>query len=133
LSASYKFIAHKSFQENLRAFLERYPEQKASLFANLERARSEPFSGKAMHSLPKKLRQKVFRLWIGGGSGFRLIYYVDRKNGFILGIHLTLEPRAKFSYEKSDWMDTLESVLNDLENSEMDNFLFLNTEKILGI
>lgn len=112
--------------------MELYPEQKASLFANLERARSEPFSGKAMHSLPKKLRQKVFRLRIGGRTGFRLIYYVHKKKSLILGIYLTVEPRAKFSYEKSDWMDALESVSSDFENNEMGNFLFLNTEKTVS-
>jgi len=128
LSSSYRFLAHEAFRENLKDFLTNHPKHKKSLFANLERARSNPFSGKPMHSLPKKLRQKVYRLRIGGPGGFRFIYYVDKKNSYVLGIYLTLEPRAKFSYDQEDWIVVLESIVSDLEGQHFDNFAIMNTE-----
>lgn len=129
MSNSYKFLAHETFQQKIKDFIETHPKHKKSLFANLERARSNPFSGKPLHSLPKKLRQKVYRLWIGGVTDFRFIYYVDRTNSFVLGIYLTLEPRAKFSYDKGDWIESLENIVSDLESQCHDKFAIMNTEE----
>lgn len=129
MSSSFKFLAHDIFQKNVRDFLEKYQEHKKSLFANLERARSSPFSGKPMHSLPKKLRQKVFRLWVGGASDFRFIYFVNKKQSSVFGIYLTLIPRAKFSYDNEDWIEALEQVVDDLENQKYDQFSQMDTEK----
>ena len=127
MSNSYNFVAHEIFEENIRDFLKRYENFKKSLFTNLEKARSNPFSGKAMHSLPPKFRQKVFRLWIGDSGDFRLIYYVNKDSFSVLGIYITLESRANFSYEKSDWLDRLQIIVDDLGNA--DKFAILNTEE----
>lgn len=81
-----------------------------------------------MHSLPKKLRQKVFRLRIGGPKDFRLIYYVDKNNKLVVGIFISILPRPKFSYDKGDWLITLEAISKDLEGQKWDNFSILNTE-----
>ena len=129
MSSSFKFLAHDNFQKNVRDFLEKHPEHKKSLFANLERARSNPFSGKPMHSLPKKLRQKVFRLWIGGASDFRFIYFVNKGQSSVFGIYLTLIPRAKFSYNKEDWLEALEQIVDDFEKQKYDKFAQMDTEK----
>lgn len=131
MSNSYKFLAHEAFQKKIKDFLTSHPKNKKSLFTNLERARSNPFSGKPMHSLPRKFRQKVYRLWIGGATDFRFIYYVDKKNLIVLGIYLTLEHRAKFSYDKGDWLETLENIVSDLEGQCFDKFAVMNTEAAL--
>ena len=126
MSSSYKFFAHEIFDENIREFFKRYENFQKALLTNLEIARSNPFSGKAMHSLPPKFRQKVFRLWIGDREDFRFIYYVNKDSCSVLGIYVTLEPRANFSYEKSDWLDRLQMIVDDLGNPE--KFAILNTE-----
>jgi len=53
---------------------------------------------------------------------------VDKKNSYVLGIYLTLEPRAKFSYDQEDWIVVLESIVSDLEGQHFDNFAIMNTE-----
>ena len=126
---SFKFLAHEIFKENIEDFFEKHPAFRKSLITNLEKARSNPFSGKAMHSLPKKLRQKVFRLWIGDANDFRFIYYVERQILFIVGIYLTLESRSNFSYDKSDWLERLGTIVVDLENENYNKFEILNTEE----
>jgi len=82
-----------------------------------------------MHYLPKKRRQKVFRLWIGGAKDFRFIYYIDRKSLSVLGIYITLEPKSKFSYDKGDWWDNIETIVSDLENKNYNKFAVLKTEE----
>jgi len=129
LPDSFRFLAHKTFRKNFEDFLKKHPTFTKSLFTNLEKARSNPFSGKPMHSLPKKLRQKVFRLWIGDANDFRFIYYVARQTLSVVGIYLTLEPRSKFSYDKSDWLGRLETIVVDLENENYNEFEILNTEE----
>jgi hypothetical protein len=104
------------------------PSFKKALIINLEKSRSNPFSGKAMHSLPKTLRQKVFQLWIGGKDDFRFIYYVDRNSESVMGIYITTVPRANFSYEQGDWLEILNDVVTDQEEGRMDNFFEMNTE-----
>jgi len=80
-----------------------------------------------MHSLKEKLRQKVYRLWIGGPKDFRFIYYVDKKNYCVLGIYVTLIPRPEFSYDNDEWLDNLENIVGDLEKQDYDKFEKLNT------
>ena len=82
-----------------------------------------------MHSLPKKLKQKVFRLWIGGRKDFRFIYYVDKNNFYILGIFVTLQSRASFSYETSNWLDRVETIVTDFEDEQYGKFSIIDTEK----
>lgn len=131
MSNSYRFLAHEIFQKNIKDFLGRYPEFKRSLFTNLEKARSNPFSGKSMHSLPKKFRQKVFRLWIGGPKDFRFIYYVDSKSLSVLGIYITLVPKSEFSYDKIDWLNNIETIVADLENKKYNKFAIMKTEEAI--
>ena len=133
MSNSYKFLAHEIFQENIKNFVASHKEHQKSLYANLERARSNPTSGKAMHSLPKKFRQKVFRLWIGGAEDFRLIYYVNKEKLAVIGIYLTLEPRQQFSYEKGDWLEVLERIVEDMERNKVDSFAVMDTKKAAGL
>ena len=128
MSSSFKFLAHQSFQENIKDFLSNNPKSQKALFVNLEKSRSNPFSGKPMHSLPKKLRQKVFRLWVGGPGDFRFIYYVGKEKSYVLGIYVSVVPRSEFSYEKSDWFEIMESIVEDLENENYDKFAQMNTQ-----
>ena len=81
-----------------------------------------------MHSLPKKLRQKAFRLWVGGPGDFRFIYYVNKEKSYVLGIYVSVVPRSEFSYEKSDWFEIMESIVEDLENENYDKFAQMNTQ-----
>lgn len=80
-----------------------------------------------MHSLPKKLRHKVYRLWIGGPEDFRFIYYVDQKQQLVLGVHISLVPKAQFSYDKVDWDEILAPIMRDLEKGDMDKFAHMTT------
>lgn len=127
MSSFFRFLAHDAFLRHLNDFREKHPSFEKSLLANLKKAQSNPFSGKPMHSLPKKLRQKVYRRWIGGPEDFRFIYYVDRKQRVVLGIYLSLEPKARFSYDKCDWDNILGAIVADLENRNMDRFAVMKT------
>ena len=80
-----------------------------------------------MHSLPRKLRQKVYRLWIGGPEDFRFIYYVDQKQKLVLGVYISLVPKAQFSYDKTDWDEILTEIMTDLEKGDMNKFVEMKT------
>jgi len=127
LSSSFKFLAHDSFLRNLKEFRQKYSKFEKSLLANLQRAQSEPFSGKALHSLPKKLRQKIYRLWIGGPEDFRFIYYVDQRQELVLGVYISLVPRAQFSYDEVNWDEILTEIIDDLDKGRMDKFAHMKT------
>ncbi len=128
MSVSYKFLAHKLFQENINQFRNANPRSEKALLVVLERARSNPFSGKPLRTLPKDLQQKVFRLWIGGRSGFRLVYYVDREKGYIMGIYLSTVVRSKFDWEKSPWLKITWRILRDYSAGRYEKFAILDTE-----
>lgn len=68
-------------------------------------------------------------MWIGGPRNFRFIYYVHKETSSVLGIYITLEPRAKFSYDSDDWLENLKAIVADLQNEESEKFAELKTQE----
>lgn len=128
MSVSYKFLSHELFQKNINKFRNENPKSEKALFIALEKARSNPFAGKPLHTLPRDLQQKVFRLWVGGRSGFRLIYYVNREKAYVMGIYLSTVGRSKFDWEKSPWLEITQKILKDYSAGRYEKFAILDTE-----
>jgi hypothetical protein len=53
---------------------------------------------------------------------------VHKATQSVVGIFISLVPRAQFSYDQSGWEQILDEILADFEKDIESNFVIVNTE-----
>lgn len=112
-------------------FLEQYLDAIASirgiatpLLKQLEKIKADPVrAGKTMRDIPLTILQgKIFRLWVSGPTGFRLIYVYDPGCDVALPIFVSTEAKEDFDYEDVPWREMAEEIYQDLVEGNDEKF-----------
>ncbi len=89
----------------------------------LTKIRSNPESGKMMKEVrDPELVGLIWRSYVGGNNGHRLIYIYLPERKIVLPVYLSPETRPNIDYNKIPWNDIAESIYNDFENKKYEAF-----------
>jgi len=124
LVKSYRFLAHTTFLELAHQLLQKCPSVKKKLNKQIEKACADPFhAGKCMREISHPdLQGSVYRLWVGGPKGFRMIYFVYRKKSIVFGVYVSPAVRKKFDYNKFPWLQNAIEIYNDFIKGNLSKF-----------
>jgi hypothetical protein len=118
-----RFLVHDTFIERYICFQAEHPDAASSLQTQLKKSKEAPTSGSPLRriSVPS-LQGKLYKLWVGGGSGFRYVYYYHPGKSVVLPIFLSNEPRADFDWDTAPFQHIGERIVSDLLCGNFDKF-----------
>jgi len=110
-----ELLLHDIFLELYLEAITSIPEIQQPLNKQLEKIKADPVrSGAMMRDIPLAILQgKIFRVWVGGRKGFRLIYFYDSACDVALPIFVSTEPREYFDYERMPWREMADEIYQD--------------------
>lgn len=126
MSPPFRLLVHELFQEQLDEFLAIRGEAWDSLLASLRELCADPFNaGSLLQGLPPPLAGRVYKKWVHGRRGYRLIYLLYPVKGITLGVFLSTEARADFDYSDIEWQEYAQTIYVDLIKGNDAKFKFL--------
>ncbi len=75
-----------------------------------------------MRGLPQEVAGRVYKIWVGGRSGYRLIYLVHAPARIVVGLFFSGVTRSSFDYDDVDFLTPAMAAASDLEHQRLDRF-----------
>ncbi len=125
MADSYKFLAHDSFIENYESFKTiAGSKHNKSFLKQIEKCLADPLNagGRIKIDNNEFFPGMIFKIYIGGNEGYRLIYAVDVQNKTIVGIFISTVLRGKLKYGKVGWEIISEKIGKDYSENNTDKF-----------
>jgi len=131
LAPWYKFLVHRTFQEQIDSFLEMNASVWGSFIDQCRKACADPFNtGKPLARVGHPaLRGRIKRLWVGGPGRHRFIFIVEKSKQIILPVYLSLQLRKDIDYDKIPWEEYADKIYNDFVKGNTEAFHFMNLPK----
>lgn len=119
-----RLLLHDIFLEQYLGAIESIPQIQESLLKQLEKIKADPVrAGKTMRDIPPAtLQGKIFRVWVRGPVGFRLVYFYDSGCDVALPIFVSTETKQHFDYEDVPWREMAEEIYQDLMDGNEEKF-----------
>lgn len=122
-------LIHERFVDQYLAFQIEHPKAAAALQTALKKIVADPVSASGavtLHGIPDDdLAGNIFRLWIRGSSGFRLIWVVDRTTSVACPVFVSPD-RRDFDWDTDiEWLTLAIEIHQDMLAGNEDKFMKL--------
>lgn len=124
-----KLLLHDIFLNQYTDAIAAIPKIEKPLIKQLEKIKADPVgAGEPMRDIPLTILQgKIFRVWVGGRTGYRLIYIYDPDSDIALPVFVSTQPKARFDYEDVPWREIAEEIYQDLVQGNDEKFTEITT------
>jgi mRNA-degrading endonuclease RelE of RelBE toxin-antitoxin system len=131
-------ILHRTLLCQLRGFCKLNPKEEGAVCKALEKLVADPFhAGRPMKGISRpELQGSIYRLHVGGPSGYRLIYYIHRRKTptsavVVIPIFFSQVPRSRFDYHDLDLDSLGQAILSDFQNNVVTAFVRFTSAALL--
>lgn len=72
------------------------------------------------------LQENVYKLWIGGRTGSRMIYLIHKKKNLIFGMYVFPMLRNKIDYDRIPWLENAIEIHDDFMKGNISKFCLID-------
>ena len=120
----FRLFVHDACYEQISAFLaEARGSDQRALFTAFRKICADPYrAGSPLQGLPQPIAGRVYKIWVGGRRGYRMVYLVHPPASIVVGILFSVVRRSQFDYDDADFASPALAIANDLQQGRIDRF-----------